>query len=176
MTTAATVATRAEGEAVGHFVTLYSGKTSGALGGLWTHRRGSGHSRQLSWASSSQPRNSLISPHLSYCSKALSLTSPFVLHVPNQQIPRWADSHRENKRSLFLTLAFCLFHKPSCLTDGSGAYQSWWKWKGEIVSFDSKEMFSLALLPLLESDSKQQPQKPHPLYWLWKDLSFLNSN
>lgn len=42
MTTAATVASRGEGEAVGHFVTLQPVKTSGALGGPWTTGEGPG--------------------------------------------------------------------------------------------------------------------------------------
>lgn len=61
----------------------------------------------------------------------------------------------ENKRSLFIILAFCLFCKPSCLPDGSGAYHSQWEQKRGIVSFGVEELFSLALLPLCRNDSNQ---------------------
>lgn len=175
MTTAASVATRAEGEALGHFVTPVSEDTWGPWRPLDPQQRVQAQQR----AEQSQQLTAEEQPNLPALILLLPLprlTPPFVLHVPNQQIPRWADSAHENKRSLFLTLAFCLFHKPSCLTDGSGAYQGWWKWKGEIVSSGSKEMFSLALLPPLGTDSNHQPQKPHLLYWPRKDLNFLNSN
>lgn len=69
--------------------------------------------------------------------------------------PSMSCSDCENKRSLFIILAFCLFCKPSCLPDGSGAYHSQWKQKRGIVSFGIKELFSLALLPLCRNDTNQ---------------------
>lgn len=85
--------------------------------------------------------------------------------------PLMSCSDHENKRSLSLTQAFGLLCKPSCPTDGSGAHLSWWKQKGEIVSFHNEELFSLAILHLWGNDSKQQPQKHRALCWPWMELA-----
>lgn len=69
--------------------------------------------------------------------------------------PSMSCTDCENKRSLFIILAFCLFCKPSCLPDGSGAYHSQWKQKRGTVSFGIKELFSFALLPLCRNYTNQ---------------------
>lgn len=87
MMTAASVATRAEGEAVGNFVTLVSED----IWGLWRPLDPQQRVQAQQRAEQSQQLTAEEQPNLPALILLLQLprlTPPFVLHVPNQQIPR----------------------------------------------------------------------------------------
>lgn len=85
MTTAATTPTRAEGEGVGHFVTLVSEDIWGPWRPLDPQERV--QAQQRAEPSQQLPAGTAKSPCTHPTAPRLSVTPRFVLRVPNQQIP-----------------------------------------------------------------------------------------